>query len=210
MNIDPGTKLHMVGYSPVFSENNEEFLHHFILRSCGSSDIAPVPMLPSQGFDDSELYHGKVISDCTNMPPGCAGGLGGWAVGSTGVTYPDDVGVSVGEERWVVLQTHYYNPDMVEGVYDSSGLRAYVTKDLRPIEAGTMAFVVGVTACEFSFVAFLSFSLKLISNICISYFSSTSATTWRPRRYRHGDFVRRAGLYHGVERAVERHSGTAS
>ena len=148
MNYEPGTKLHMVGYSPVFSYDNEEFLHHFILRSCGVAS-SPLPMIPSQQFDDSDLYHGKVISDCTNMPPGCQGGLGGWAVGSKGVTYPEDVGVSIGEERWVVLQTHYYNPNMVEGVYDSSGLRAYVTQDLRPIEAGTMAFVVGVTACKF-------------------------------------------------------------
>ena len=122
-------------------------------------------------------------------------------VGSKGVTYPDDVGVSIGEERWVVLQTHYYNPNMVEGVYDSSGLRAYVTKDLRPIEAGTMAFVVGVTACKFVLTCITLSRLFLYrplnsllnENLCTEFrvlYSSTSAATWRPRRYRHGDIIR--------------------
>ena len=72
-----------------------------------------------------------------------------WAVGSDGVTFPHDVGIPIGEgKRWLVLQSHYYNPHMDEGVYDSSGLRAYLAKELRPIDAGIMSFAAGVQTGE--------------------------------------------------------------
>ena len=66
-------------------------------------------------------------------------------MGNTNTAYPSNVGVPIGEKkRWLVMQMHYYNPHMANGVYDSSGLRAYVTKDLRPIDAGIMSFAAGV------------------------------------------------------------------
>lgn len=96
-------------------------------------------------LDDSHLFHQKVVSGCTTMPKGCESMLGGWAVGGAPVTYPHDVGVPIGEgQRWLVLQTHYYNPNMVEGVSDNSGLRVHLTTDLRPIDAGIMTFAAGV------------------------------------------------------------------
>lgn len=41
-------------------------------------------------------------------------------------------------QRWLVLQVHYYNPNLDEGVTDSSGVRAYVSSDLREQDAGVM------------------------------------------------------------------------
>jgi len=129
-------KIHMVGYEPVITKGNGQFLHHMTLFSCEGY---------VQQLDDSHLYHQKVVPGCTNMPRGCESFLGGWAVGNTNTVYPPNVGVPFGEgTRWLVMQVHYYNPDMAEGVYDSSGLRVYVTKDLRPIDAGVMSFAVGV------------------------------------------------------------------
>ena len=46
----------------------------------------------------------------------------------------------------MVMQMHYYNPTMVEDVYDSSGVRIHLTKEIRPIDAGLMDFAVGVSA----------------------------------------------------------------
>ena len=138
-------KVHLVGYEPVISERNGKYLHHFTLFSCeGYADGGGLQQR-QQGFDDSHLYHQKVLPSCTKMPPGCQSFLGGWAVGSDGVTFPHNVGMPIGEgKRWLVLQTHYSNPYMDEGVYDSSGLRAYLTTDLRPIDAGIISFAAGV------------------------------------------------------------------
>ena len=148
LGFDSDDKVHMVGYEPVFTPGNEEYLHHFTLFSCPmGAGGGPMGMGGGaiQELDDSHLYHQKVISDCTNMPPGCESFLGGWAKGNNGVFYPHNVGVGIGEgNRWLVLQTHYYNPNMHKGVYDSSGVRVHLTKNLRPIDGGIMTFAAGV------------------------------------------------------------------
>jgi len=149
VGFDSDDKVHMVGYEPIFAEGNEQYLHHFTLFSCpmeGRDNPISMGMGSGavQGLDDSHLYHQKVVSDCTNMPPGCENFLGGWAVGGQGVTYPHEVGIPIGEgQRWLVLQTHYYNPKRHDNVYDSSGLRVHLTTDLRPIDGGIMTFAVG-------------------------------------------------------------------
>ena len=143
MGFNYDDKIHMVGYKPVLTEGNDQYLHHMTMFSCHGYAQGATGF--QQELDDSHLYHQKVIPGCTNMPPGCEEFLGGWAVGISGVSYPPNVGIPIGEgRRWLVIQTHYYNPAMVKGVYDSSGLRAYVTKDLRPVDAGVMSFAAGV------------------------------------------------------------------
>ena len=68
----------------------------------------------------------------------------GWALGADGNIFLEDVGIAIGEgNRWLVMQMHYYNPTMIKDVYDSSGLRLYMTKDLCPIDGGIKQFVVG-------------------------------------------------------------------
>ena len=48
---------------------------------------------------------------------------------------------AIGEgQRWLVMQMHYFNPKLVQDVYDSSGIRLYITKELRPIDGGLMQF----------------------------------------------------------------------
>ena len=97
------------------------------------------------GLDDSDLYHNKVITSCTNMPPGCNEYTAQWAVGAPALVLPENVGIPLNEgHRWLVMQTHYYNPDLTPGLYDSSGLRVRLTTQLRPIDAGIMIFPVGV------------------------------------------------------------------
>ena len=97
------------------------------------------------GLDDSDLYHNKVITSCTNMPPGCNEYTAQWAVGAPTLVLPENVGIPLNEgHRWLVMQTHYYNPDLTPGLYDSSGLRIRLTTQLRPIDAGIMIFPVGV------------------------------------------------------------------
>jgi len=43
--------------------------------------------------------------------------------------------------RFLVLQMHYYNPTLDEGIVDSSGVKFYYTTDLQEEEAGVMQLV---------------------------------------------------------------------
>ena len=63
-----------------------------------------------------------------------------WAPGSSDLALPDHVGVVLGTGRFLSLevQTHYNNPDGVEGVIDDSGVRVYYTEELRPMHMGVM------------------------------------------------------------------------
>lgn len=141
MGFDSQDKVHIVGYEPILTKGNEKLLHHFVLYSCeGTANMQG----GLDGIDDSRLVHQQVIPACTSMPPGCSQYLAAWAVGAPAQVMPEQVGIPIGEgRRWLVLQTHYYNPTLENGVYDSSGFRVDVTKDVRPIDAGVMQFNVG-------------------------------------------------------------------
>mmetsp|Transcript_39423 Transcript_39423/g.82921 ORF Transcript_39423/g.82921 Transcript_39423/m.82921 type:complete len:745 (+) Transcript_39423:77-2311(+) len=131
-------KIQMVGYEPNIQEGNEEYIHHLTLFTCeGFTDASG----GSTGLDDSHLEHNLVIPACTNMPPGCGGLFVAWAIGQDPPIYPENVGFPIGEgQRWLVMQMHYFNPKLDEGVYDSSGLSLYYTLDPRPVDAGLMSF----------------------------------------------------------------------
>ncbi|GFR94142.1 tyramine beta hydroxylase [Elysia marginata] len=57
------------------------------------------------------------------------------------MVYPEEAGVPVGGNgfsRYVLLEIHYNNPNKRSGVVDTSGIRFYVTSQLRQFEAGIM------------------------------------------------------------------------
>lgn len=85
------------------------------------------------------MEHGKVDLECSSMPKGCSALIWPWAVGAPELVMPPGVGFPMGGQgkakNWLVLQAHYYNPDLHENVRDSSGVRFSFTEDLRPQEA---------------------------------------------------------------------------
>lgn len=121
---DDSSKVHVTRISPILDEDAKAYVHHMILYSCTNSDFE----------------HLQVISNCQSMPSGCTEMKVAWAVGGEDVVLPEDVGLPFGEDgqRVFLLQTHYYNPSLHENINDSSGFRAYFTKDLRAQEAGIM------------------------------------------------------------------------
>ncbi|KAL7535490.1 hypothetical protein ACHAXR_006524 [Thalassiosira sp. AJA248-18] len=135
-------KIQMVGYEPIIKEGNEEYIHHLTLFSCeGTVDSEG----QSSGFDGTNLEHNLVIPACTSMPPGCNGLFVAWAIGQDPPIYPEDVGFPIGEgQRFLVMQMHYFNPNLDKDVYDSSGLKLHFTTDPRPIDAGLMSFLSAV------------------------------------------------------------------
>ncbi|XP_012993949.4 DBH-like monooxygenase protein 1 homolog isoform X2 [Esox lucius] len=58
-----------------------------------------------------------------------------------GFTYPPHVGLSIGtsiDPVYVLMEVHYDNPDLQQGVVDSSGLRLFYTPELRQYDAGVI------------------------------------------------------------------------
>lgn len=107
------------------------YVHHMILYSCS-------------GVDESAISNQQVQGECESMPRGCNEMKWSWALGAGDTILPPDVGMPVAEEqRFVVLQMHYYNPN-VDKITDNSGVRAYFTTDLREQEAGVLQLNGGV------------------------------------------------------------------
>ena len=65
-----------------------------------------------------------------------------WAVGGGYFMLPSDVGFPLGDEKshtFLMFNIHYDNPELIEGVVDSSGLEFYYTKNYRKYEASTLS-----------------------------------------------------------------------
>merc|ERR1719284_1614510 len=83
--------------------------------------------------------HGDIIPECESMPRGCYEFKWPWAVGGEPVVFPDNVGMPIGEgETFMALQMHYYNPDLDQDIFDSSGVRVFLAKTPRSEDAGLL------------------------------------------------------------------------
>lgn len=96
-------------------------------------------------LESEKLGHLHVLPECTAMPEGCTEMKWPWAVGGRDIVFPDNVGLPVGEgSRFLILQMHYYNPNLDEGVVDNSGVKIYYTTEPKEHEVGVMQ-IVGAT-----------------------------------------------------------------
>jgi hypothetical protein len=120
----------------VLNPDSKKYVHHMILYSCSSDND-----------EDNEWEHLKVLPECSSMPMDCLEMKWPWAVGGPDYSFPDDVGLPVGgaSNRFLILQTHYYNPNLDPGVVDNSGVKVTYTTNLREQEAGVLQLL-GATA----------------------------------------------------------------
>lgn len=107
--------LTFVGGGAVLAPNTEPYVHHFIVF--GSSNPNPTPEECTQGGDM----------------------LWGWAPGEEPKAMPDNIGISMfdpnGNLRSIGIEIHYNNPEILEGLVDTSGFRVYYSNQPRQIEA---------------------------------------------------------------------------
>ncbi len=108
---------HITGFTPFL--DNSLYVHHYVVTTI------PEPT-GQQGYSCFDLD-----GDLTWV----------WTPGVDDFSYPDEVGLLVGENSDSVtfrVQVHYNNPLGTAGQVDSSGLDVHWTTDLRPNNAGSL------------------------------------------------------------------------
>ncbi|KAG7354015.1 copper type II ascorbate-dependent monooxygenase [Nitzschia inconspicua] len=110
--------LTFIAGGAVLSPKTEQYVHHFIVY--GSSNPTPTEETCGQG----------------NM-------LWGWAPGEEPTALPQNIGIPLfdpnGYFRSIAVEIHYNNPEMLDGLVDSSGFRVYFSIQPREIEAAWLA-----------------------------------------------------------------------
>ncbi|KAJ8300513.1 hypothetical protein KUTeg_022032 [Tegillarca granosa] len=87
-------------------------------------------------------YNGPGMAE--GKPPelaACRKVIGAWAMGAKALSLPNEAGTPIGGpwfSKYVLLEIHYNNPELKQGIVDSSGIRFYVTPKLRKYDAGIM------------------------------------------------------------------------
>jgi len=115
-------KNHIIRFDPVALGGG--LLHHMVLYS-----------VPSATW-----YH--EFHPCWGMPGIGAQPMYAWAPGGDQLELPAVTGMAVGNSyvKYAVLQIHYDNPTKIEGKTDSSGVRMWLTTQLRQYDSGFLFF----------------------------------------------------------------------
>ncbi|XP_076819556.1 DBH-like monooxygenase protein 1 homolog [Clavelina lepadiformis] len=127
------SKHHMVKIEPVIQAGNELHVHHILLYQCNRNVLQNSSTL----LTNEECY-------TPNMPPdfiNCNSVFHGWAIGGGTFHYPNHAGFPLGTEdspRYVVMETHYDNPQIKSDIQDNSGLRITYTSQLRDYDAAVI------------------------------------------------------------------------
>ncbi|ELU08648.1 hypothetical protein CAPTEDRAFT_141249 [Capitella teleta] len=125
-------KHHIIKYEGTISEAAVGVVHHMEVFHC------EVPAdVEIRDFDEP-------CSTMETRPEGlesCRRVIGAWAMGAQAIAFPEEAGLPIGGpdySRYIMMEVHYNNPELKQGIIDSSGLTFYVTKQLRPHDSGIM------------------------------------------------------------------------
>lgn len=117
-------------------------VHHMLLYECRVPDGQNADDLfgPYVGTEHGGICY---IGDTPDVFEHCIGNyIFAWAIGSFGEILPDHIGVPIGEANkgasYFVLETHYDNPHLRDDLIDNSGMRFYLTDELRANDAGML------------------------------------------------------------------------
>ncbi|XP_070572311.1 DBH-like monooxygenase protein 1 homolog [Ptychodera flava] len=127
------SKHHMIAYEPVIQAGNEAYVHHVLVYQCRIS------------FNETAHHETGHICYTANMPDEweyCSSTFIAWAIGGEAFYFPEHAGFSlgsVGDPTFVMVEIHYDNPDNLDNIYDSSGIRIYYTPTLRDYDASLLS-----------------------------------------------------------------------
>jgi len=114
--------LMIIGYEPIVDEDSKAFVHHFTITGSRDSNNA-------------------LIGDCEDGFENAFELVYVWAPGEGPFALPDNLGApygGVGGFGSFQMETHYNNPELVQGILDSSGVRFYYTTQPREFEMGVL------------------------------------------------------------------------
>jgi hypothetical protein len=121
-----GMATQAIAFEPLIDALNEPYVHHIVVYACRKA-IAAAPF------------------ECVTMPPACQSGIiYAWGKGGNPFVLPPITGLEVGTSRtWVAMQMHYNNPQDIQNLTDSSGVRIYRTNQIRATQTGLL--IMGTT-----------------------------------------------------------------
>ncbi|CAH8656547.1 unnamed protein product [Schistosoma intercalatum] len=119
---------HIVRYENDIPEASQGFIHHMEIFRC-PGHIKRYYDAPCNSETKPED-----LKECREV-------IAAWAMGSTGLTFPEEAGIPIGGLRgkeYAVIEIHYNNPKIILGIIDNSGFRLYITNQLRKYDVGIM------------------------------------------------------------------------
>ncbi|EFN73526.1 Tyramine beta-hydroxylase [Camponotus floridanus] len=124
-------KHHILQFGPAIQAGNEHVVHHMEIFHCAGPVNEEMPSYdgPCDGIDRPAK---------TQI---CKKVMAAWAMGADAFVYPEETGLSIGGANfnpYVMLEVHYNNPELHQGIIDSSGIRFVLTKSLRKYDAGVI------------------------------------------------------------------------
>ncbi|CAF3997847.1 unnamed protein product [Adineta steineri] len=129
------TKRHVIAHKTLIDSGNEDLIHHLLLHECDHSAT----------FDnDSDLPDGP-CNDITDKITACTTKIAiGWTIGGDRIfEFSDVAGYPIGGDssvKYYMIQMHYDNPKQSSNRRDSSGLRFYLSNELRQHDLGYLVF----------------------------------------------------------------------
>ena len=120
-------KSHITRYEPILNEDNLKRTHHLLLYECeGPVDYDGIGYAPAAPPE---------VAQCNFAAP-----VAVWAVGGGSIDFPPEAGYPIGPGfgKYFLLEFHYDSPPGEVATHDDSGLRLYVTTDLRDNDIGCM------------------------------------------------------------------------
>ncbi|CAF3285978.1 unnamed protein product [Rotaria sp. Silwood2] len=123
-------RRHAIAHKSIIDPVNIDIVHHMLMYECNPSTVFDDNNLPS-GICDGL---GEVLIPCTSNI------ATGWAVGGDYINeFPEVAGYPVGgdfEIKYYVIQMHYNNIHQMSNRTDSSGMRFYLSNELRQYDIG--------------------------------------------------------------------------
>jgi len=112
-------------------------VHHFLVHICTLDNST-----------DNLVNKYKNPTICSSplgaINQGCSGLAYAWAVGGGPLVIPPEAGLRMGKQpgaiKYLVLEIHYNNPDVIQGATDASGVILTYTPEIRKYDSATIVF----------------------------------------------------------------------
>ncbi|XP_026479444.1 tyramine beta-hydroxylase-like, partial [Ctenocephalides felis] len=124
-------KHHVVEFEAVIQKGNEGLVHHMEVFHCEAPPDQDIPLYVGPCQADDRPAETQV----------CKKVIAAWAMGAGPFVYPEEAGLPIGGSNfslYVMLEVHYNNPELRGDYVDSSGMRLWVTTNMRPLNAAVM------------------------------------------------------------------------